>query len=431
LEKCSAVEGGTTKTPLWLKQYALTAGELGASASQTIMVVLLPLLLSHSGRSAFWIGFAVGGEGIFALMVPYWIGMASDRLPLGLSARFGRRGFFLLLSAPIMAAALVATPFFSGFWTLAGIAFVFFAALHGYMTPLWTIMLDVVEDEDRGRVQGARSILRALGLAYGLVGGGLLYSIWHALPFFIAAVLLLVTTAITWWADIHARKEMEDVRHEEAKLRDTWARVRARPAGVLFLLVNAFWNAAIDGVRPYLFIFATVVIGITVAQASLLLIPVALALMAGSIFYAWADRRYDRGRLVEIGAVITAVSMVIGIFMRNVPVALTGLVVGGFGMAAIVTLGYPLFANLMGEESAGQFTGLFVVSVGLGRIVAPMIIGAAVDLGRPGFPEVKGYPMMWVVATAFMLLTLLTLRKALKLSRVLPQDRVIEDVITP
>jgi MFS family permease len=380
------------------------------------MVVLLPLLLSHTGRSAFWIGFAVGGEGIFALMVPYWVGMASDRLPLGLSARFGRRGFFLLLSAPLMAAALIATPFFHSFWPLAGVAFVFFAALHGYMTPLWTIMLDVVEDEDRGRVQGARSILRALGLAYGLVGGGLLYSIWHALPFFIAAFMLLVTTGITWWADIHARKELEDVRSESQKLSETWSRVKARPAGVMFLLVNAFWNAAIDGVRPYLFIFATIVIGVTVAQASLLLIPVALALMAGSIFYAWADRRYDRGKLVEIGALITMISMVVGIFMRNVPVALFGLVIGGFGMAAIVTLGYPLFANLMGEESAGQFTGLFVVSVGLGRIVAPMIIGAAVDLGRPLFPEVKGYPMMWMVASLFMILTMITLRRALKLS---------------
>jgi MFS family permease len=380
------------------------------------MVVLLPLLLAHSGRSALWIGFAVGGEGIFALMVPYWVGMASDRLPLGLSARFGRRGFFLLLSAPLMAAALVITPFMHSFWPLAGIAFIFFAALHGYMTPLWTIMLDVVEDEDRGRVQGARSILRALGLAYGLVGGGLLYSLWRPLPFIIAAFLLLVSTAITWWADIHARKEMADVRHEGEKLSATWQRVRERPAGVVFLLVNAFWNAAIDGVRPYLFIFATVVIGITVAQASLLLIPVALALMAGSVFYAWADRRYDRGKLVEIGALITMISMVIGIFMRNVPIALFGLVVGGFGMAAIVTLGYPLFANLMGEESAGQFTGLFVVSVGLGRIVAPMIIGAAVDLGRPLFPAARGYPMMWVVATVFMLLTMFTLRRALRLS---------------
>ncbi len=381
------------------------------------MVVLLPLMLAHTGRSAIWIGFAVGGEGIFALMVPWWVGAASDRLPPSLAARFGRRGFFLLLSAPLMAAAVIAAPFFHSFWTLAGVAFVFFAALHGYMTPLWTIMLDVVEDADRGRVQGARSILRALGLAYGLVGGGLLYSLWRPLPFILAAVMLLVTTGITWWADIHARREIEDVRSVAVPLRLTWAHMRSRPAGVWFLAVNAFWNAAIDGVRPYLFIFATVVIGISVAEASLMLIPVALALTAGSIFYAWADHRFDRGLLVQAGAIITTISMIIGIFMRDVPLSLVGLVVGGLGMAAIVTLGYPLFANLMGEESAGQFTGLYVMSVGLGRIVAPMIIGAAVVFGRPLFPEAQGYPMMWVVATLFMVLTIFTLRHALRISR--------------
>ncbi|MEO5509286.1 MAG: MFS transporter [Longimicrobiales bacterium] len=416
-EPTSRAEAVFTRTPVWLKQYALTAGELGASASQTIMVVLLPLLLAHSGRSALWIGFAVGGEGIFALMVPYWIGIASDHLPMSLSARFGRRGFFLLLSAPVMAAALIATPFLHDFWPLAGIAFIFFAALHGYMTPLWTIMLDVVEDEDRGRVQGARGILRALGLAYGLVGGGLLFSIWRPLPFLLAALMLLVTTGVTWWADIHARREILDVRSVSVPLRKTWQHMRSRPAGVWFLAVNAFWNAAIDGIRPYLFIFATVVIGISVAEASLMLIPVALAMMAGAVFYAWADQRYDRGTLVQIGAVITLISMVIGIFMRNIPVSLIGLVVGGFGMAAIVTLGYPLFANLMGGEGAGQFTGLFVVSVGLGRIVAPMIIGAAVDLGRPLFPAVRGYPMMWVVATFFMICAILSLRHTLRLAR--------------
>ncbi|HEX6694773.1 MAG TPA: hypothetical protein VF035_08770, partial [Longimicrobiales bacterium] len=215
-----------------------------------------------------------------------------------------------------------------------------------------------------------------------------------------------------------------DVRHVDIPLRETWTQIRARPAGTWFLLVNAFWNAAIDGVRPYLFIFATVVIGVTVAEGSLLMIPTALALIGGSVFFGRADRRAyatidqraARGRLLQAGAILTIVSMVIGIFMRNVPVALISLVIGGFGMAALVTLGYPLFANLMGEESAGQYTGLFVVSVGLGRVVAPVVIGAAVHLAQPLFPTTQGYPMMWVVATAFMLLTLFTLRHTLALS---------------
>jgi hypothetical protein len=76
------------------RSYGVTVGELGASAAQTIMVALLPLLLRDHTMSAFWIGFLVGGEGIFALFVPAWVGHHSDALPDSLAARFGRRTLF-------------------------------------------------------------------------------------------------------------------------------------------------------------------------------------------------------------------------------------------------------------------------------------------------------------------------------------------------
>ena len=38
--------------------------------------------------------------------------------------------------APVMALSLGVAPFLHGYWPLAFSAFVFFAALHGYLTPL-------------------------------------------------------------------------------------------------------------------------------------------------------------------------------------------------------------------------------------------------------------------------------------------------------
>lgn len=76
------------------REYGLTAGTLGSSAGQTVMVALLPVLLAEYAPSAVWIGFAIGGEGIFALLVPYWIGALSDHLPARLARRFGRRTLF-------------------------------------------------------------------------------------------------------------------------------------------------------------------------------------------------------------------------------------------------------------------------------------------------------------------------------------------------
>src|SRR5690606_26542963 len=64
-----------------LRQHGLTVGTLGSTAGQTVMVALLPILLAEYAPSAVWIGFAIGGEGVFALLVPYWIGALSDHLP--------------------------------------------------------------------------------------------------------------------------------------------------------------------------------------------------------------------------------------------------------------------------------------------------------------------------------------------------------------
>src|SRR5690625_2589495 len=132
-----------------IREYGITAGTLGSTAGQTIMVTLLPVLLAEYVSSAIWIGIAIGGEGVFALLVPYWAGLLSDRLPAGLAARFGRRAFFLLLMAPLMAATLVIAPFLKGYWPLAGIALLFFAFFHAYLTPLWALMVDLRSEERR------------------------------------------------------------------------------------------------------------------------------------------------------------------------------------------------------------------------------------------------------------------------------------------
>ncbi|MGH7506811.1 MAG: MFS transporter, partial [Longimicrobiales bacterium] len=170
-----------------LAEIGLTAGTLGSTAGQTVMVAVFPVILAEYAPSAFWVGLAIGGEGLLALAVPYWIGALSDRLPERLVRTVGRRAFFLLASAPIMALSLVAAPLISGYWPLVAVAVVFFAAFHIFLTPLWTLMVDAVPDERRGRVQGVRGVLHAIGLGYGLVAGGLLLSVWTPLPFLLAA----------------------------------------------------------------------------------------------------------------------------------------------------------------------------------------------------------------------------------------------------
>src|SRR5690606_1349821 len=159
--------------------------------------------------------------------------------PAGLARHFGRRTFFLLLTAPLLALALGVAPFLEGYWSLAGISFVFFAALHGYLPPLWALMVDAVPDQLRGRVPAVRGGLHAAGLGYGLVAGGLLFGLWPALPFLLAAALVLATTWLTCRAAPSTARDRE-LPEEPAgggALR-IWTELRERPAVRRLLLAN-------------------------------------------------------------------------------------------------------------------------------------------------------------------------------------------------
>src|SRR5512140_3558571 len=92
-----------------LQEYALTAGELGAVAAQTVMVALLPVVLARYAPSPIWIGIAIGGEGVFALAVPFWSGALSDRLPERVARRFGRRMAVVGGASLVLAGAVACT----------------------------------------------------------------------------------------------------------------------------------------------------------------------------------------------------------------------------------------------------------------------------------------------------------------------------------
>jgi MFS family permease len=400
-----------------IAEIGLTAGTLGSTAGQTVMVAVFPVLLAEYAPSAFWVGLAIGGEGVLALLVPYWVGALSDRLPARLARAVGRRMFFMLTSAPLMAITLIAAPYVEGYWPLVAIAAAFFGAFHIFLTPLWTLMVDAVPNERRGRVQGIRGVLHALGLGYGLVAGGLLLSVWRPLPFIIAAALILLATLATWWAAHSWGVDRRDRGlHGELPAQRAWDELKEKPTVRWFLAGNALWTGAVDGIRPYFFIFATTVIGVTIAHASIVLTLLVVGFALGSLGLGWVSDRLDRGRLLELGLWITAVAMFAGTFARSITAVIVLLLFAGIGAAALMALPYPLFASLVEESAMGQHTGFYVVSLGVGRTIAPIMIGVVIDFGARFMPAEQGYPLMWPAAGVLMALSAFALKKATEAS---------------
>lgn len=397
---------GESRLARALREYGITLASLGSTSGQTIMVALLPVLMAQYAPSAFMIGLAVGAEGIFALFVPYLTGMLSDALPAGLVQRFGRRSFFLMCMAPVMAVSLITAPYLDGYWWLFGAGIVFFSALHAFLTPLWALMVDAVPDSRRGRVHGVRGALHSAGIGFGLVGSGLLFALWPPLPFVVGAALIIITTGLTVWAAPPSDRmpvPPEEATDEPAPGMLTPLR---NPAIRWFLVANSLWTGAIDGIRPYVFLFALTVLGIGMAETSLVLSFLLLGLGLGALILGRLGDYYGRRQLLVGGLVITSIALFLGVFMREPSGAVLLLALAGLGAASLIALPFPLFVSLVGERSVGRNTGLYILSVGVARVGAPMLVGAAIDVGARHMPDVQGYPLMWPMASAMAVLSI-------------------------
>jgi MFS family permease len=434
-----------------LQRYAMPSGELGSAGGQTLIVALLPILLAPHAPSAFWIGAVIATEGLFALVLPYVGGAATDSLSRRFRGPLGRRGLLLALAAPPMALALMLMPFRDSFWTLAGTAVVYFAALHLYATPLRALLIEANPQSRWGSVQGVLGAMHLGGVAFGLVAGGLLFSIWEPLPFLVGGGLLVVTTSITllaarsagWAGGKNAEAEGgeeardgggEALRHvtmatmttatmtspsaahdddgEEWRPRQElryWRDLLKQREPRRFLMSSVLWNAGVEGIRPYMFLFATVVVGVAVQTASLALIGFLVAAIVGSVVIGRIGDRFGRRRLLIMGALVTGTAMLPGFFIRDIWLLIVLLIPAGLGAAALVSLPYAVYEEIVEDDDVGRSTGTFFASVGLARLFAPLLIGAAIDAGALLLPEQQGYPFMWPVAGVFVLLGALLL----------------------
>ena len=139
-------------------------------------------------------------------------------------------------------------------------------------------------------------------------------------------------------------------------------------------------------------------LGLSVSQTSLTLGFLVGAIAIGSAIFGWIGDKVARGTLLGIGTGMLAVALTGGTFVGSMPWAAAALIAGGLGASSYVALGYPFFAQLVGEERQGEYTGLWMFSVGFGRIVAPMLTGGIIDVGKHFMAKTKGYPLIWTTA---------------------------------
>ena len=353
--------------------------------------VALPLTIREFTEQAWIIGLIVAINPAFGFVAQPVIGIVGDRIwtPLG------RRAFFLITGAPIVALCLVFVPHSSNLLMLIVLVVIYQFVqdiLWGSDHPL---LADIVPAEQRTRMMGfMNTCAQVAGFLY------LRYALQEEdshlgknFPFYLAAgaqVLLVVGGA--WYIK---RFERPVVRQERPPL--TVKRYISDALGVpvlrrycAMMLASSF---CLNIVQGFAVMFAVHTLLISRAEfgdawSYYSVVPIFLAFVT-----AWAIERYLPKQLaLAIGFTFMVGASVIGYFAQG-DAALTAVaLVMSFGNVVYQVTYKPFFTEFLPSDIVGQLCGVLNIAYALGRTIA--LAGGGIVISLLG----NDWRYIWVLA---------------------------------
>ncbi|HEX5147073.1 MAG TPA: MFS transporter [Conexibacter sp.] len=378
----------------------------------TVVTTYLPVVARSYLDSTTVIGVLIGLEGVMALWVPLVVGAWSDDLRTPLGGRLP----FLIAATPIVVVSLALIGFANSTSVAALAASLFFFAYFVAYEPYRALYPDLVADDVAGRAQSSQAIFRGVGTGLALVGGGLLVSAGHVVPFLVAAAFTAMTmVAFVQIARRRRRGRPEDPEEDVPRGRTSPAEIlgllRGHPELRAYLLANALWEGSLSALKTFVFLFVVTGVGLSESAAAGVIGAVALVALVGAPISGAVGDRIGRVRLVLAVLPVYGVGLLVPAFTHATVFMVPTMLIVGFAGGLVMTLPYAILQPLMPQGHHGALTGFYSLSRGVGSALGPLAAGLAIQLLASDFPSTQGYAAMWLVCGATILLSLWPTRR--------------------
>ena len=373
--------------------WTLGLGAFGLALSLTTTSAYLPPLLGKFTDSRTLIAVILGSEGIFALTLPLVIGPWSDTF----QTPMGRRRPFMLVGLGPMGFCLALVAFMPNLWLMTLILLGFFFAYYLYEPPYRGLYPDLLPESQYGRAQGVQHLLRGIAIGVGLIGGGLLFDVWHPAPFLITA---FGTVAACGAAIIFVREPpgatnrvFEGVR---TYVKHSLRIVRVEPEIRRFLVCNSAWEGTFAGARFFVVLYITKGLHQSLDVSTEVLATVAGGYVVAALLAGRIGDRLGLARVIYLCSFLYGGGLIVAGLAQQwhdwylgliFPVAVAG--------GAVMTLAWGLLFKLTPPEHRGTVSGLATTTKGFGLIIGPIAAGAAMDIFGRYFESTQGYQLLW------------------------------------
>lgn len=410
----------------WKRTFVVGFGFLGISVIWPIFNNFIPIFLQagnpeynrqllEAGRelpNVVGFGLAPGlaffimtWDNLINVFVQPWVGERSDRT----WNRFGRRKPWILLGAPIAAAAFLLVPLANSLLAIMTFILITNFGMALFRSPTVSWLGDLFPTQDRSKANGVINLMGGVGAAIALFAGGMFFDRFgRVAPFAFGTVLMLAALAVA----LLGVKEPEQVTIEKEdvgagvldNLRSVWN--APDKSGVFILLAILFWFIAFNAVETGLSSFAVFSLGMSPGRASLFTTAFAATLILFAIPSGLLATRIGRRPTILIGLTALVVLFLAGyLFVRSEALFALLLVLAGAAWALVNINSLPMVYDVGDERRIGAFTGLYYFSSQTAAVVGPTLAGLLVQTAG-NQPR-----MTFLFASAFMALAWLAMSR--------------------
>ena len=368
----------------------------------------LPVFGAVTMGSAFVIGLILALNPLFGVIAQPLVGVVSDRV----WTRVGRRAFFIIVAAPVVAFCLVSVPLTSTLWKLVLIVVVY----QFFQDVLWgsdhPLLADLFPSRQRGMVAGMLAISYQLGAVFvsrvGLewveaheqANGGELFG----LPLYTTAaalqICLVMGLAFFLWEKPNPGPPRPKVTIK-SYITDFAAQPGLLRMGWIHFLRAYMYNSA----TAFLVLFGTITLGASLGDYARMMGWLPMTAMA----YVWlvgivADK-VRRERMLMFGFAASVAGYALAWTSHTLFMLAAAFLIFRFAWTVLEITFKSLVTDFYPREMVGQLAGAINIFYAAGRTLAVVSVGALVGLFD------NNYRIVWIVAGVTGVVCFLVARK--------------------
>lgn len=335
---------------------------------------LIPMLVGTVTNSNSKLGLLTGMGAFTGIFVQYLAGMISDRS----NFKCGKRKPFIFAGAILAALFIALLPFSKTYSMMFVTAFLFYFSLNFFQGPYYTLIPEVVDENQLGLANGFSKIISVLGSGVILLTGTTLWNKDHSYPFLFAAALGILSVL----AGALFIKENPEKYSKPAKVTFDFMKY---PSVIRLFLSVFFVFLSYGCITPFFVKYCSQQLCFTEGTANIGLFVLTIV---GALFAVPAgilSDKINRRFVLLIGTAIFTIGLILATFVRNVTSMYVLLSLIGIGFICIQVTIYAILAQIAPEGRLGEFMGIMNLFISLSQWIATSAMGFLLDSAGFGY----------------------------------------------